>query len=128
MDNSKTLEVLEDDIWGAPEFNSLLVTTCHKLRKIPLKDLTPDNLRMLIGQEIGLIYLIPLALDLLENNLLVSGDMYDGDLLCAVTSVGSGFWDSHEDLKYRAFELIHDMESALETLHKAKNGLEGKLS
>lgn len=56
MDDTKTLEVLERQIWGDPEFNSHLVRTCHQLRKIPLKDLTPENLRMLIGQQIGLTY------------------------------------------------------------------------
>lgn len=128
MDYSKTLEVLEGDIWEEPEFKSHLVTTCHQLRKTPLKNLTAENLRMLIGQEIGLVYVIPLAIDILENQLLVSGDMYEGDLLCSLSGVGSQFWDSNAELKARAFDLIHSIDSALETLQRAKRDLEGNIS
>lgn len=128
MDYSKTLEVLEDDIWEEPEFKSHLVTTCHKLRKTPLKNLTAENLRMLVGQEIGLIYLIPLALDILEDQLLVSGDMYEGDLLCSLSGVSKQFWNSNTELKARAFDLIHSIDSALETLQRAKSDLEGNIS
>ncbi|MGV6808568.1 MAG: contact-dependent growth inhibition system immunity protein [bacterium] len=127
MDNSKTLEVLEGDIWGEPEFKSHLVTTCYKLRKVPLKNLTAEDLRMLIGQGIGLAYIIPLALDTLENQLLVSGDMYEGDLLCSLSSVGGQFWDLNTDLKDRAFDLIHSIDSALDTLQRAKRGLENNI-
>ena len=128
MDKLKTLEVLENDFWGPPEFESHLVITCHKLRKVPLQELSPENLRMLIGQEIGLQYLIPLALDILENNLLVSGDMFEGDLLCSVAQVSRQFWDNHEDLKVRAFELSHAITSSIETLNEAESYFKGKLS
>ena len=128
MDYSKTLEVLESDVWAEPEFKSHLVTTCHKLRKTPLKNLTAENLRMLIGQEIGLFYIIPLALDILENQLLVSGDMYEGDLLLSLSGVSKQFWDSNTDLKGRAFDLIQSIDSALATLERAKIDLEGNIS
>ncbi len=32
----KTLEQLEQDCWGEPEFGSHLVTECHRLRKVPI--------------------------------------------------------------------------------------------
>lgn len=119
MDRMKSLEVLENDFWGEPEFDSYLVTTCHRLRKIPIQDLSPENLRMLIGQEIGLEYLLPIAFELLEESLLVAGDMYEGDLLCAVAQVSSKFWNSHTELKHQAISLLKSVNIALETLQGA---------
>lgn len=127
MDKLKTLEVLENDFWGPPGFESHLAISCHKLRKVPLYKLTPENLRMLIGQEIGLQYLIPLALDILEDNLLVSGDMFEGDLLCCVAKVSRQFWDNHEELKVRAFDLSDAITSSIETLNEAESYFKGKL-
>ena len=76
-----TLENLERDVWGPPTFTSHLVTTCHKLRKKPLQDFTVEDLRMMIGQDIGSKYLLPIALEKLQENPLAEGDFYEGDLL-----------------------------------------------
>ena len=57
MDNkviSKTLEYLENEIWSSQHDNSYLVRTCNLLRKKQLQDFTTEDLRIMIGQEIGL--------------------------------------------------------------------------
>lgn len=41
-------------------------------------------MRLLIRQDVGLPYLLPLALELLRDNPMAEGDMYTGDLLSAV--------------------------------------------
>ena len=46
----------------------------------------------MIGQNIGLRYLIPMALDRLTRNLFVSGDFYRGDLLGVVLRAERAFW------------------------------------
>lgn len=46
----------------------------------------------MIGQDIGLPFLIPLALDILETNILAEGDYYGGDLLNAVLTSDCNFW------------------------------------
>jgi hypothetical protein len=88
----KTLENLEKDFWGAPTFNSHLVTRCHELRKIPLEEFTTGDLRIMIGQQIGLPHLIPLAIEVLTVDLFVQGDYYPGDLLQFVLQVNPDFW------------------------------------
>ena len=57
----KTLENLEKDFWGKPDYDSHLVTRCHELTKLPLDNFTTEDLRIMIGQQISLDYLIPLA-------------------------------------------------------------------
>lgn len=98
MDRSRTLAQLEGDDWGAPDYDSYLVRECHRLRHVPTEDLTVEDLRLLIGQKISLGYLIPLAIDHLLRDPLVSGDMYPGDLLVAVQSVPEEFWREHPSL------------------------------
>ncbi len=97
----KSLENLEKDYWGAiPEDESYLVTTCYKLRKKPLNQFEIEDFRILIGQDIGLKYLIPLALDILEKDILAEGHFYEGDLLKSVLTSNPNYWKiEREDWK-----------------------------
>lgn len=92
LDISKSLEEIEGIVWGEPEAEaSALVRQCHLLRKVPLRELRDDDLRLLLGQQIGSHSLMPLALDrLLENPL--AGDLYPGDLLNAVLRTDPDYW------------------------------------
>ena len=92
---STSLEVLEDDFWGAPTYPSHLVTTIHKIRTLPLNQLNAGHLRMIIGQKMSLPYMVPLALEKLKEDPLLAGDFYDGDLLQNLFEVPVEFynWD-----------------------------------
>ncbi|RBP29099.1 hypothetical protein DFR65_106120 [Oceanihabitans sediminis] len=95
--NSKSIEQLENDYWKDEiEFPSNLVINCHKYRKIPIKDLTIEQLRLLISQKIGIEYLAELAIKKLELNILAEGDLYEGDLLQAVLSLPTEFWNEKQ--------------------------------
>ena len=98
MKRHMTLTQLERDDWGSPPYDSFLVTECHRLRHVPLRDLTVENLRILIGQHISLEYTVPLALEHLSKDPLVSGDFYPGDLLKAVQGIKDDFWTQHPSL------------------------------
>jgi hypothetical protein len=99
FDRSKSLQELEDDDWGEATFDSHLVRECHRLHRVPLKDFTIENLRIMIGQNFCLNYLVPLAIEKLEHNPLAEGRFYAGDLLVNVLRVHSYFWSKHLDLK-----------------------------
>ncbi|WP_336518008.1 contact-dependent growth inhibition system immunity protein [Pollutibacter soli] len=94
---TKTLENLEKDYWGEPGYDSNLVITCHKLRKKPLDEFSIGDLRIMIGQNIGLKFLIPIAIDELRKNILAEGDFYPGDLLQAVLHSEADFWKDNRD-------------------------------
>lgn len=83
--------------WGEPNCESSLVIRCHHLRRMPLRDFTVEDLRLMIGQHIGLDYLLPLALAHLEHDPWVSGDYYEGDLMESVRRLPSGFWEKHPE-------------------------------
>src|SRR5262245_62623721 len=86
----KTLDELEGVVWGEPTFDSYLVTTCHRLRTKPVDEFSVEDLRIMIGQQIGLPHLMPLAIPVLEREPLAEGDFYPGDLLSNV--IGAVEW------------------------------------
>ncbi|CAM5281950.1 hypothetical protein SCANM124S_01199 [Streptomyces canus] len=49
-------------------------------------------MRLLIGQDVGLPQLLPLALNVLRDNPMAEGDMYEGDLLAAVLTRSPAVW------------------------------------
>jgi len=103
---NSTIEELEGDYWGAPDFPSHLLGECHRLRKLQLGLFTVENLRVMLGQDIGSRYLVPIALEHLEADPFVSGDFYPGDLLCNVLSLPSRFWAANPDLRSRVAALV----------------------
>lgn len=104
---NQTIEQLENDFWPPPSFQSHLVLKCHALRKKRLSDFSIEDLRIMIGQEIGLNYLVPLALNELEKNILAEGDFYPGDLFEKVRDVRGCFWNNFSEYKMRLNILIN---------------------
>ena len=51
----------------------------------------------MIGQEIGLSYLIPLAPETLTTDLFAEGNLFEGDLLKNVLAIKVDFWDNNEN-------------------------------
>lgn len=109
----KTLEMLEKDNWGEPKYQSYLVATCHQLRRKPLKDFTIEDLRIMIGQNIGLKYLIPMAIEKLEENIFASGHFYEGDLLKSVLESNPAYWKSEPYAKEKMIELFNKNKEQL---------------
>jgi len=103
----KTLEALENSIWEKPEFDSNLVITCHKLRKKKLKDFSSGDLRIMIGQNFSLKYLIPLAIEDLEKDILVDGGFYQGDLLKVVLTSDVDYWKKNHSHWKTICNLFH---------------------
>jgi len=105
----KTLENLEKTDGGNPSADyTNLVNNVLKLRKIPLDQFSVENLRLMIGQNVGLRYLIPLSLDILKNDLFAEGDFYPGDLLQNVLKIPTAFWKKNKELWKDIHALIKD--------------------
>jgi hypothetical protein len=97
-----------------------MVDRCHALRKVPIERLSPADLRLLLGQDIGARFLMPLALEVLEADPLTEADYYPGDLLNAAMSIPAEYWRSHAVEKHR---LLSFAQSAGRTLTEAKEPL-----
>ena len=99
FDRRKSLQELENDDCGKPDFDSHLVRTCHRLRHVPLQDFQTGDLRIMIGQQISLFFLVPLALEKLEEDPLAEGSFYPGDLLKVVLEIPAQFWRLHTEMR-----------------------------
>jgi hypothetical protein len=98
-DRNKSLQQLDGQDWGEPTFDSHLVAECHRLRRVPLRDFTVEDLRITIGQNIGLEHLVPLALERLHGDPFAEGAYYPCDLLVSVLGAEARFWQSHLELR-----------------------------
>ena len=116
FDRTKSLQQLEGQDWGEPTYDSHLVTECHRLRRVPLREFTAEHLRMMIGQQISLVYLVPLALEFLSTDPFTAGDCYEGDLLAAVLRAEPAFWREHPDLRREAAAIAERAFSLLPSL------------
>ncbi|WP_310993147.1 contact-dependent growth inhibition system immunity protein [Aequorivita marina] len=110
---TKSIEQLEKDIWKNPsEFPTDLVEKCYRYRKISIAELTNEQIRLLISQQIGTEYLIGIALEKLERNILTECDFYEGDLLVAVSNLPTKFWDENQ-YEFQIFKKLVELNSEL---------------
>ena len=77
------------------DFPSRLVARHNALLAKLIGEYTVEDLRLMIGQNTGLEYLIPKAIEVLEKDMFVEGDFYPGDLLEKVLSADPKFWNAH---------------------------------
>ncbi|MFE3942301.1 contact-dependent growth inhibition system immunity protein [Streptomyces sp. NPDC059118] len=99
VDRTRSLEELERDRWSVPPADATrLVRTVYGLRRQPIGELTIEDLRLLIRQDVGLPYLLPVAMEALRDNPMAEGDMYEGDLLSAVLTRSPVMWSDSAGL------------------------------
>lgn len=112
-DLNQTLTELEGSDWGEPTFDSHLIRTCHTLRRKPLKDFSVEDLRMMIGQNLSLAILVPIALDLLQEDPLTEGDYFPGDLLLNLMRIDRAFLLDHPSLSTQILDLYQRVRNSL---------------
>jgi len=101
FDRSRSLQQLDGQDRGEPTYRSHLVRECRRLRRVPLRDFTAEDLRIAIGQNVGLEYLVPLALERLDDDPFTPGAYYPCDLLVSVLRSDMKFWQRHAKLRER---------------------------
>jgi hypothetical protein len=113
----KTLEELDNLQLGHPEQAPTgLVKRCMELCRTPLYLFSVDDLRLMIGQQFSLSFLVPLAVIELGKNLLAEGGLYEGDLLESVLSVREEYWHKDVESYRRIYDLISSKLDQLDAL------------
>ncbi|WP_420077882.1 contact-dependent growth inhibition system immunity protein [Streptomyces sp. JL3001] len=95
---------------------SRLDAAVHALRRRPIRNLTVEDMRLLIGQNVGLSYLLPLALEVLRRASLAEGDMYEGDLLSAVVPRSPAVWNERPELAHELRVIVSELTDLSPTL------------
>ena len=88
FDVNRTLDELD----GGASARGTMMSKSSKERKIPLRKLTTEELRIMIVQNRSLKYLVPLAIERLLKEPLLKGGQYAGDLINALLTVEKKFW------------------------------------
>ncbi|MBU2663189.1 hypothetical protein KOI35_06670 [Actinoplanes bogorensis] len=103
----RSLQEIEGNDWGDPQPDATrLISTVLELRRRPIGTLEVEDLRILLGQQVGVEVLVPLALDRLEDDPLAEGDFYPGDLLVSVLRLPAEHWRGHPDQVRRMNDVI----------------------
>jgi len=105
-DTAQTLQDLDGEDWGEPGFPSHLVRESHRLHRVPLREFHTEDLRIMIGQQLDLIYLLPLAIQVLQVDPLSAGDLSPGDLLRSVLRIDPLFWQQHPRFRQQVVTIL----------------------
>ncbi|MBA3679692.1 MAG: hypothetical protein H0W73_00660 [Bacteroidetes bacterium] len=108
-----SLEKLENEVWPEPTYDTHLVKRCHSLRKVPLEKLNIEDLRVLVGQQIGLKFLVNIAIEKLTEDVLAEGDFYLGDLLNSVTGIDKKYWKENPEQRILLSAIIKNNENKI---------------
>ena len=110
----KSLEALEQQDWGDPvTAPTNLIQRCIELSKVPVDIFTLSDLRLMIGQQFGLPFLMPIAIERLQDDMFVEADYYEGDLLSNVLEVNAEFWKTNQSYWVQLHHLISDNRQEL---------------
>lgn len=110
----KTIEELEDDYWVSPSsFPTDLVKKVYLLRKKPLNELEPNDARLLISQNVGLKYAVPIAVEKLTNDILKECVYYPGDLLLELLQLDSRYWLEHDFERNQLISILKKSKSTI---------------
>jgi hypothetical protein len=113
FDMNQSLSQLDKSLAPNGDASSYLIKRHNELLTKKIMDFSIEDFRLMIGQNTGLQYLIPVAINHLRQNILAEGDYYEGDLLKSVLTSDKNFWLKHGSL---CRELIEVIENQLEYL------------
>ncbi|MEU1186168.1 contact-dependent growth inhibition system immunity protein [Streptomyces sp. NPDC005859] len=123
VNRDRSLEELQRDRWSVPSGGETrLMATVLGLRRKPIGGLTIEDMRLLIRQDVGLSYLLPLAVEVLRVDPLAEGDMYEGDLLAAVLTRSAEVWSESPELERDVRLIVSELADVAPTLKRVVEG------
>lgn len=113
MKEGKSIEQLENDYWSDIDFPTPLIQKCYAYRRVPIRDLSIGQVRLLLEQKIGVKHILSVALDILKVNIVAEGDFFPGDLLSVVLDLGSEFWLEDQENETRLEKLLQERKGEI---------------
>ncbi|MFD3704677.1 contact-dependent growth inhibition system immunity protein [Nocardia sp. NPDC058658] len=112
MPANPSVEQIEGETWPEPASDATyVIRRVHQLRRVPVGELSIEDLRIMLSQSVGTVAILPRVLYLLEENPLSAGDFYPGDLLVATLRLRRDHWSDHVGLLYRAQHLAQRVDA-----------------
>ena len=114
IDINKSIEELENDYWGDPALDSYVITTCHKARQKPIRSLSNEEIRCLIGQKTGIKYLLSIAVGIVKKEPFIDITLFEGDLLLQLLRLEINDWKYNPNELQIFITIIFDNRSQIE--------------
>ncbi len=124
MNKTNTKSIRELDGWKwSDKIPSEITHSRTELRFYELHDkpscqLGLSDIRFLIVQNYGLIYLVPIAINLLKDNVFLEADYYPGDLLSSLFQINNepNYWLTHLDEKESLINLYNSQKKNIKNI------------
>jgi len=87
-----------------------MVARIHEIRRVPVGQLSVDDVRLLIGQRVGVHTLLPIAIGYLSSEPLLAATFYRGDLLRAVLRIPGAYWVQEAGLLERLRSIVDSID------------------
>ena len=102
--------------------DSYVVRNYYRLHNVPIKNYNLADLRFMIGQNAGLEYLVPIALEKLKEDIFLEAEFFEGDLLKGLFRIEdiSNYWASHNKEKQELIELYENQKYKLQELNRKR--------
>jgi hypothetical protein len=116
---NKSISELEGWQWNTEVPNhesSFVERKFYDLHKVKLKDYTAEDIRFMIGQNTGIEYLIPMAIEIFHTDIFIETDFYKGSLLEKVLEIPQDYWTQFPKQKKELLELIEKNKIAFKKL------------
>lgn len=97
-------------------YSSSIQLRTYSLYLKRIKDYGKDDVRFMIGQEIGIKYLVPIALSYLKDDVLLEANYYKGDLLKVILLLPQSFWEENLKLYNEVYQVLLENKESLSTL------------
>ena len=114
IDINKSIEELENDYWGDPALDSYVITTCHKARQKPIRSLSNEEIRCLIGQKTGIKHLLSIAVGIVKKEPFIDITLFEGDLLLQLLRLDINDWKYNPNELQIFITIIFDNRSQIE--------------
>jgi hypothetical protein len=120
--NTKSISELEgwkwNDVIPSEMTHSRTELRFYELHDKPISELELSDIRFLIGQNYGLIYLVPIAINFLKENIFLEADYYPGDLLSSLLQINNepNYWLTHLDEKESLITLYNSQRKNIKNI------------
>jgi hypothetical protein len=106
MDETKSIDQLQFTSQRDQASPAGIASRCHQYMEVPIKDLSKEQVRLLLSHDVGTIFLLDKTIRILEEDILADGDFYPGDLLSALLNVNKVYWKNSPELAGRLYSLL----------------------
>lgn len=102
----KSLDDLENIKLDSSDPRDSLFRKISSVRNKKLRDLTVEDLALLLRQEISLNFIVPICIDRLNNNILAETERTGDYLITYLIKVSKDFWIKNKDLHSQVIDTV----------------------